>query len=89
MRSVSAACLTSLCGSHHDHEVEDPICSGGDGVGRSTNIKRCDLCWVEPVARHNYAFFPVLLERHLPSHSKPSDREEAVESEEEDRRSDA
>lgn len=37
---------------HHHHEVEDPVSSRRNGVGRRPDIQRRDLGWVEPVESH-------------------------------------
>lgn len=33
---------------HNYHEVENPVCGCGNGVGRSTNTERCDFSGIEP-----------------------------------------
>lgn len=33
---------------HDDHEVENPVCSGRDGISRCPDAEWCDLCRVEP-----------------------------------------
>lgn len=43
----SNVCKGDRC-DHNDHEVEGPVCGGGDGVCRRTNRQRCNLSRVKP-----------------------------------------
>jgi hypothetical protein len=73
-------------GDHDNHEVEDPVARGGEGVGRGADLEGDDFGGVSAIC------VSVVVNRNIvrtewdkqPSHSQPSDGEECIEDEEED-----